>query len=399
VNNFEKKLQAIRLNAARHCPKLVADALGLLGHDQYASQVLKASHPVWKNILNIMEPLRSLAQDTEASAEYLRKLILLADEKYRNEQHIASMAPINQRKKAALFSNYTEERFKGLLCKFIRHARVSDAEKYILEKRLSSSGPFATLKDLHLRDESAYEQDGKKTHLKRMELWNAVYNAMSQNLSESSPEPLFCGFRHCDLCPRLVRPPKYGVCRCEEHDPQGGTSTAYKRALKICRLMTPEHHSSALEYLQNTLWRELRPILPDKYPEGISAESWWGLLEAEPERLAACAPVHYDLVPVWRVLPRTRKQVEDKGGNPLEPASVLAVLNPPEAGDPPIWKERRTLLNTILTHNFAPFRYELLRTEAWLTIHDQLFGDKKHGGARPGSGGARPGAGRPRKHG
>ena len=68
------------------------------------------------------------------------------------------------------------------------------------------------------------------------------------------------------------------------------------------------------------------------------------------------------------VLPRTWKLIENEGGKPLEPASVLATLNPAETDDSPLWKERRVLLNSILARNFAPFRYELLRTESWLSV-------------------------------
>ncbi|MCL2123960.1 MAG: hypothetical protein FWH34_07685 [Desulfovibrionaceae bacterium] len=260
-------------------------------------------------------------------------------------------------------------------------------------------GFFLALKELHWLDMNAYDINGKRIHLKRMELYNAIYAAMSKNLSTPASEPLFCGFRHCDVCPRLVRPPEFGVCRCEAHDYKNGITIAYKQALEISSRQTPKHHNSLLEYLQERFLRRLRRALPERYPEGISHAEWWRLLDKDPERLAACnAPVLYDLVPVWQVLPRTRKLVESKGGNPLDSASVIAVLNPSEAGEPPEWKERRAVLNTILACNIAPFRFELAFTEAWLTIRDKLFGHKKHGGARPGSGGARPGAGRPRKH-
>jgi hypothetical protein len=398
MNNFEKQLQVIRLNATRHGPKLVSEALDMLMHAQPASAVRRVSRPIWENILSIMVPLRSFAHDTEPLAQCLEKLFQLVEEKYRDEQHIASMAPLIQRKKAALFSHYNEDRARRMLRRLIRHLHIHDADKRIYEKRLDSHGVFASLKDLHRLAEAEYNQSSKRAQLKRMELYNAFYVSMAKCLSKPAREPLFCGFQHCDLCPRLVVPPESVVCRCEEHGYQNGTTTAYKRALKIHSLTTPEYHDSALEYIKGKLLGKLRHVLPEKYPKGIAHAKWWRLLDADTERLAACdASVQYDLTPIWELLPRTRKLVESKGGNPQYPASVLAVLNPPEANDPPFWKERRVMLNTILTRNFAPFRYELACTEAWLTLHDELFGDKKHGGARPGSGGARLGAGRPRK--
>lgn len=372
----------------------------MLTHAQYASKVRTVSHPVWKNILRIMEPLRSAAQGTELSAQCLAKLFQIVEKKYRHELHIASMLPPEQLKKAALFSNHNEERFRRLLHKLIRHSRMSEAQQTMLEARLGTrSGLHSAVKELHRLDMQAYDHDKMSFHLMRMDLFNALNATMSINLSKPASESLFCGFRHCDVCPRLVRPPESGVCRCEEHDYYDGNTTAYKKALAISRLKAPEHHSSALEYFQEKIYPELRRVLPERYPEGVSDDDWWYLLEAAPERLAAYdSPVQYDLAPVWEVLPRTKNLVESRSGNPLDPASVLSALNPPEANEPPAWKERRTLLNAILTRNFAPFRFELARTEAWLKIYDELFGNKKRGGARPGSGGTRPGAGRPRKH-
>lgn len=401
MNDFEKILQSIRLNPDRRGPELVSRAFAMLGHERCASSLRSVLvQPTWKEIRHFVEPLRSPAEDQEFSALCLRRLFLLLDEKCRAERHIASMVPLADRKKAALFSNYTEERFRHLLLKLIRHACTSGPKKQELETYLHTrKGLLRAVKELHRLEANAYGEDRKKICEKRMHLLNAINAAMEINLSKFSTEPLFCGFRHCDVCPRLVRPPESGVCRCELHDYQSGIGTAYKQALEVTKRTTPKHHNSLSEYLQERLYRKLRRVLPDSYPEGISPEDWWRLLDEDPELLAARgAPVCYDLAALWKALPRTRKYVESRGGNLLEPASVLAALNPPEPNEPQAWKERRALLNAILSRNFAPFRFELARTEAWLIIHDKLFGNKKHGGARPGSGGTRPGAGRPRKN-
>jgi hypothetical protein len=234
-----------------------------------------------------------------------------------------------------------------------------------------------------------------------MDLLNAIYAAMSKNLPKAASASFLFGFRHCDLCPRLVVPSENRLCRCKEHalPDKGVTTTAYQKALEVNNLQTSKHHQSLLEYLQERFVRRLRLVLPDIYPKDVACDVWWRLLEEKSERLAVCVPVNYRLSRLWKILPRTRQLVENRGGNPFDPESVLAVLNPPEPDDPPDWKERRALLNSVLTLNFAPFRLELARTEAWHTIYNKLFRAKRRGGAREGAGGARKGAGRPRKHG
>ena len=109
-------------------------------------------------------------------------------------------------------------------------------------------------------------------------------------------------------------------------------------------------------------------------------------------------PIEYAMEPIWGVCPQTCAYILDNGGDPLNCESVLEILDPfteyeLRMGD----TKPREYLHKALCLNFAYYRLEIAKAEAWLSTYNKLYGGKTHGGPRKNSGGKRPGAGRPKK--
>lgn len=207
------------------------------------------------------------------------------------------------------------------------------------------------------------------------------------------------GFVYCDKCWRLI-PESYArrqMSRCDLHNYEMGKSTNSRKAKSVHDALSADNPvlPRAVEIKLAELNAAWKPIYGT-----ISGEAWLHVIENDlsaPNVVSALPSVQYDLEPVWKICPRTRKFILQHSGDLNSVESILFVLDPHMADETPEEHAARDILHTFFVKNFWFYRQELALAETWLTTYDTLYADRKHGGARHNSGGKRPGASRPKK--
>lgn len=145
----------------------------------------------------------------------------------------------------------------------------------------------------------------------------------------------------------------------------------------------------ALTYLQQKISGMLSPL----FKTAASTEAYYDSVlnnigsEKAHQHFKSIAPVPYNLVPIWKVLSRTRGYIESHGGNIYDMESILAVLNPSPPDESEEFRRHRHWLHEALCRDPSPLKSELAKCEAWLRLHAVMFGHLRHGGPRRNAGG------------
>lgn len=213
-------------------------------------------------------------------------------------------------------------------------------------------------------------------------------------------------FFYCMKCWRLVPKKHFGDGApplCDFHNypsEEPDCSTGYKKALQINNLLMG--HRMQMSQKEMDILDRFKKVWRLYVHDDLTREEWdlafvlengfKKLLDKSPK------PIEYAMEPIWGVCPQTCAYILDNGGDPLNCESVLEILDPfteyeIRMGD----TESREYLHKALCLNFACYRLEIAKAEAWLSTYNKLYGGKTHGGPRKNSGGKRPGAGRPKK--
>lgn len=213
----------------------------------------------------------------------------------------------------------------------------------------------------------------------------------------------FHDFAHCSKCWRLV--PKYHesdrannpgkkyqknlrAFYCDEHSPierEGHSLTEYHKAIKLPCNNKKEGVDPATAQKTFEFMRHFPSVAPDD-PDGLSAQDWYE---------ARVAPLHllelskypriiFDLNWIWELCPNVLRYIQEKGGDPNLPESVLEILDPSTQIEETEGKELRIKLHKLLAKNFGLYFQEIAMAETFLSEYNQQWDGRTHGGNRRG---------------
>lgn len=213
----------------------------------------------------------------------------------------------------------------------------------------------------------------------------------------------FHDFVHCSKCWRLV--PKFQESErqdelgkkytkklrtfyCDIHSPiecDGHTLTEYHKAIKLpCNNkkegITPATAQKTFEIMQH-----FPSVAPDD-PAGLSAQVWYE---------ARVSPLHlldlskyprivFALNWLWELCPNVLRYIQENGGDPDSPESVLNILDPFTQIEERSGKELRIKLHKLLAKNFGLYLQEIAMAETFLSEYNQQWDGRTHGGKRRG---------------
>lgn len=422
MNDIKKLLHRIRLVSDADAPELVAQLLLRLNEEVSAidpddfilvkANFIRGTLPCWDQLQNSISLI--LSEEMTCHEVVIKSLHELYDIAMNRAKYLKEMSSIIQQGAEPYlykYSNANPNRFGSILRDIVERAELT----IVIPQQMTEQEVFESIKELSTelhRLRSKHDTPMVIPHkdelLLELDAFEAVvkqyFARKSKVLDHFIKTPVFCEtFMYCEKCWRLVPVNQFGdgyQALCDVHTYEGGY-TDYKKGNAVQKkLMEP---GGLISLKETEIFRQLKSVWRVKTHEDVTWEEWEQAFETETALIDLLErnprAVEYDLEPVWEMCPFTHDYILKAGGDPMSPASVLAVLDPftqyeIEHGD----CESREQLHKALALNFSFYRVEIARAEACLSQEAELYAGKTHGGARSNSGGKRPGAGRPKKN-
>lgn len=384
-SDIEKLLKRLCLCPTKQAPSIASAVLKKMGMQEYATRIKNVRHPVWKNITTILiDAERHIVYGN--LEKYFSQITEITTRRLQIENSLTAITQNSIAKKASLFSHFNAIRFQRLFTKIlathnygsVRHTLLTDIEK--------NDKLFRVIKILYQHESEKYFLNARRVHLIRIQFLHALHTAMLVTLGNTGTQPEAVGdFFRCKLCWRYVHPSSRPTGLCHEHDYSEGSQTAYKKFRKIFQAISARKicQPSMPAYLAGKLWQKLRCVWQEQGSETLSVSEWINRIAHNPLTLAQeTEEVTYALSPVWKICNRTRRFVENSGGDPFDPQSVLTILDADDPHDSEAVHNARKILHSAIAKNFSFYRSELALAEALMRLHATMFGWRRHGGNR-----------------